>query len=61
MVAPLAMEALQWPVKMLRGRMLKSPDDVAPTTPAAASGVVSPPPIDEAETVKTTANTTNKK
>ena len=41
--------------------MLKSPDAVAPTTPAAASGVVRPTPIDEDETVNTTANTTNKR
>lgn len=44
MVAPLAMEALQWPVKMLNGRMLNSP--VAPATPVAASGVVRPPVVD---------------
>lgn len=60
MVAPLAIEALQWPVKMLRGRMLKSPDAVAPTTPATASGVVRPPPFDDADTVKTAANTANR-
>lgn len=55
MVAPLAMEALQWPVKMLNGRMLNSPDAVEPATPVAASGVVRPPVDDEdvAKTVET--------
>ncbi len=64
MVAPLAMEALQWPVKMLNGRMLKSPVAVAaPGGPPTASGVVRPPPPlaeeedeEEASAVKTTAN-----
>ena len=57
MVAPRAMEALQWPVKMLNGRMLNNP---VPPPPPVASGVVKPPPPEEEDEAlavrETTAN-----